>query len=188
MGSQRMAKRNALIKNLNAVETLGSTTVICTDKTGTLTQNQMTVRRIFANGKIVVVKGKGYEPIGEFQDENGAKLDEEYVLHLKPLLTNATLCNDSNLTKNGEWSIKGDPTEGALLVAAAKAIDFEKALDELEGLVERMEQGESSLEESLKDFERGIELTRSCQAALAEAEQKVEILLQKDGEPVEFDT
>ena len=69
-----------------------------------------------------------------------------------------------------------------------KAIDFEKALDELEGLVERMEQGESSLEESLKDFERGIELTRSCQAALAEAEQKVEILLQKDGEPVEFDT
>ena len=68
-----------------------------------------------------------------------------------------------------------------------KTIDFEKALDELETLVERMEQGESSLEESLKDFERGIELTRSCQAALAEAEQKVQILLKKDGEPVDFD-
>ena len=68
-----------------------------------------------------------------------------------------------------------------------KTIDFEKALDELETLVERMEQGESSLEDSLKDFERGIELTRSCQRALAEAEQKVQILLKKDGEPVDFD-
>ena len=130
MGSQRMAKRNALIKNLNAVETLGSTTVICTDKTGTLTQNQMTVRRIFANGKVVEVKGTGYDPIGEFQDGSGAKLDEENVLHLKPLLTNATLCNDSKLTKDGGWGIKGDPTEGALLVAAAKAIEFEKVITE----------------------------------------------------------
>lgn len=67
-------------------------------------------------------------------------------------------------------------------------VDFEKALQELETLVERMEQGESSLEDSLKDFERGIELTRSCQAALAEAEQKVQILLEKNGEPVDFDT
>ena len=70
----------------------------------------------------------------------------------------------------------------------AKTIDFEKALDELETLVERMERGESSLEDSLKDFERGIELTRSCQSALAEAEQKVQILMKKDGEPVDFDT
>lgn len=68
-----------------------------------------------------------------------------------------------------------------------KTIDFEKALDELETLVERMEQGESSLEDSLKDFERGIELTRHCQTALAEAEQKVQILLNKDGEPADFD-
>ena len=67
-------------------------------------------------------------------------------------------------------------------------VDFEKALQELEALVERMEQGESSLEDSLKDFERGIELTRSCQAALAEAEQKVQILLEKNGESVDFDT
>lgn len=67
-------------------------------------------------------------------------------------------------------------------------LDFEKALKELETLVERMEQGESSLEDSLKDFERGIELTRSCQTALAEAEQKVQILLEKNGEPVDFDT
>ena len=66
--------------------------------------------------------------------------------------------------------------------------DFETALNELETLVERMEGGEASLEDSLKDFERGIELTRSCQAALTEAEQKVEILLKKDGEPEEFET
>ena len=66
-------------------------------------------------------------------------------------------------------------------------LDFEKALNELEALVERMEKGESSLEDSLKDFERGIELTRHCQKALTEAEQKVQILLKKDGEPTDFD-
>lgn len=69
-----------------------------------------------------------------------------------------------------------------------KAPDFETALEELETLVERMEDGESSLEDSLKDFERGIELTRNCQAALADAEQKVEILLKKDGEPEAFES
>jgi exodeoxyribonuclease VII small subunit len=68
-----------------------------------------------------------------------------------------------------------------------KPVNFEAALDELEALVERMEQGESSLEDSLKDFERGIELTRTCQAALTEAEQKVQILLEKDGDPVDFE-
>ena len=69
-----------------------------------------------------------------------------------------------------------------------KVIDFESSLDELESLVERMEQGESSLEDSLKDFERGIELTRNCQTALSEAEQKVQILLQKDGKTVDFES
>jgi exodeoxyribonuclease VII small subunit len=69
-----------------------------------------------------------------------------------------------------------------------KTIDFEKSLDELEGLVDRMEQGDSSLEDSLKDFERGIELTRNCQTALAEAEQKVQILLKKNGKAVDFES
>jgi exodeoxyribonuclease VII small subunit len=69
-----------------------------------------------------------------------------------------------------------------------KAIDFEKSLNELEGLVDRMEQGDSSLEDSLKDFERGIELTRNCQTALAEAEQKVQILLKKNGKAVDFES
>ena len=70
----------------------------------------------------------------------------------------------------------------------SKAIDFEKSLDELENLVSRMEQGDSSLEDSLKDFERGIELTRNCQMALADAEQKVQILLKKDGDAVDFES
>jgi len=70
----------------------------------------------------------------------------------------------------------------------AKAINFEESLDELEGLVERMEQGDNSLEDSLKDFERGIELTRHCQTALAEAEQKVQVLLKKDGKAVDFES
>ncbi len=69
-----------------------------------------------------------------------------------------------------------------------KTIDFESSLDELEGLVDRMEQGDSSLEDSLKDFERGIELTRNCQTALTEAEQKVQILLKKNGDAVDFDS
>jgi len=73
-------------------------------------------------------------------------------------------------------------------MAKKKQPNFETALEELETLVERMEDGESSLEDSLKDFERGIELTRSCQTALAEAEQKVEILLKKDGKPESFET
>jgi exodeoxyribonuclease VII small subunit len=70
----------------------------------------------------------------------------------------------------------------------ARTIDFEKSLNELEGLVDRMEQGDSSLEDSLKDFERGIELTRNCQTALTEAEQKVQILLKKNGKAVDFET
>ena len=70
----------------------------------------------------------------------------------------------------------------------SKTIDFEKSLDELENLVSRMEQGDSSLEDSLKDFERGIELTRNCQMALADAEQKVQILLKKDGDAVDFES
>jgi Ca2+-transporting ATPase len=115
-----MAKRNALIKNLNAVETLGSTTVICTDKTGTLTQNQMTVRKIYANDMVVEVTGTGYEPEGDFQNEMGEKLSDGSLQNLVPLLTDAILCNDSGLVKEGDsWKIKGDPTEGALLVAAA---------------------------------------------------------------------
>ena len=137
MGSQRMAKRNALIKNLNAVETLGSTTVICTDKTGTLTQNQMTVRKIYSNNQVLEISGTGYNPAGEIKDTSGNILDEQTIEKFKPLFIDAVLCNNSKLMNTENvWSIKGDPTEGALIVAAAKVMDVEKIRDQNQKLYE----------------------------------------------------
>jgi len=120
LGVRRMVKRNALIRRLQAVETLGSTSVICTDKTGTLTEDKMSVRNIWVNDRLMDLDGVGYEPTGNFSIEG--KLLDSQEIHLKKLLTIGVLCNDSRLhdTKEG-WTIKGDPTEGALLVAAAKA-------------------------------------------------------------------
>ncbi len=121
LGVQRMVRRHALIRKLPAVETLGSTTFICSDKTGTLTQDQMTVRRIYVSGKIIDVSGGGYEPKGEFR-EGGAVISSEDNEALRRLLQVGVLCNDTSLhSEGGVWMVKGDPTEGALLVAAAKA-------------------------------------------------------------------
>jgi len=123
MGVQRMAKRHALVKKLSAVETLGCTTVICTDKTGTLTQNEMTVRNLWAGGREFTVSGYGYEPKGEVQ-AGGRSLAPASDADVNALLTAAALCNNARLLPpNGEskrWTILGDPTEAALLVAAAK--------------------------------------------------------------------
>ncbi|MGD8351748.1 MAG: HAD-IC family P-type ATPase, partial [Nitrospirota bacterium] len=117
IGMHEMAKRNALVRKMPAVETLGSTTVICTDKTGTLTRGEMTVRKIYSGGKYVEVTGAGYEPEGEFRGE--LSMDEE---PLKSFLLCGALCNDANLfEEEGQWKIKGDPTEAALVVAARKA-------------------------------------------------------------------
>jgi P-type Ca2+ transporter type 2C len=103
------------------VETLGCTTFICTDKTGTLTQNQMTVRRLHVSGRIVEVTGIGYEPRGEFR-HGGSVIDPAEEPSLKRLLEIGGLCNDAVLTPvNGSWTIKGDPTEGALITMSAKA-------------------------------------------------------------------
>jgi len=122
MGMRFMAHRNAVIRRLVAVETLGSATVICSDKTGTLTLNQMTVRRIFIGGHWIEVTGEGYMPEGEFRS-SGQKLvtDNEPALELH--LRIGALCNDAVLTMEDEssYNIFGDPTEGALVVAAAKA-------------------------------------------------------------------
>jgi Ca2+-transporting ATPase len=121
LGVQRMVQRHALIRKLPAVETLGSTTYICSDKTGTLTQDQMTVRRIFVDGKLIDVTGGGYEPKGEFH-VGGKGLSPENDVALQTLLQIGSLCNDTTLSSaEGAWSIKGDPTEGALVVTAAKA-------------------------------------------------------------------
>ncbi|HZD40672.1 MAG TPA: cation-translocating P-type ATPase, partial [Terriglobales bacterium] len=130
IGVQRMVRRNALIRRLSAVETLGSVSVICSDKTGTLTKDEMTVRQIFVGGQMLTVSGSGYEPRGEFV-RNGNPLGE-FSGALLALLQAATLASDAHLVcsdshgLDGIWRIKGDPTEGALIVAAAKA-GLEKA-------------------------------------------------------------
>ncbi|MFC1946513.1 cation-translocating P-type ATPase [Chloroflexota bacterium] len=121
IGMRSMARHNSIVRRLVAVETLGSATVICSDKTGTLTLNQMTVRNLYTNGKVIEITGEGYVPEGEFLEENNKidPADDEQLLHL---LRAGVLCNDALLTENkGTPDIFGDPTEGALVVAAAKA-------------------------------------------------------------------
>ncbi len=121
IGVARLAKRRAIIRNLPAVETLGSTTVICSDKTGTLTQNQMTVQQVLAGGELFDVSGVGYAPDGEFS-KRGVKVDLRTHSALFECLTAGVLCNDARLvsTEDG-WRVEGDPTEGALLTSARKA-------------------------------------------------------------------
>jgi len=119
IGMHQMAKRNALVRKMPAVETLGCTTVICSDKTGTLTKGEMTVRKIFTGGRAIEVMGAGYEPKGEFK---GSEIDIKNNRPLQLLLQGGLLCSDAVLEeKEGKWIVKGDPTEGALVVAAVKA-------------------------------------------------------------------
>jgi Ca2+-transporting ATPase len=127
IGMREMAKGNAIVRRMAAVETLGSTSVICADKTGTLTKGEMTVRRIYVNGRIVEVTGVGYEPRGEFLI-HGEKINPLGDEALTLLLEGIALCNEARLVKgDGGWRIQRDPTEGALIVAAAKAgIDHEE--------------------------------------------------------------
>lgn len=122
IGMREMAKSNALIRRMPAVETLGSVTVICSDKTGTITKGEMTVRKIYGSGRIVDVSGVGYEPEGTFHPGGGKEA-------LLPLIEASLLCNDAELKhEDGRWLIKGDPTEGALVVLAHKAgINAEEA-------------------------------------------------------------
>ena len=122
LGSQKMAQNNALARRLSSVETLGATSVICSDKTGTLTQNQMQVMRTWASGKTWNVTGEGFQPVGEFRTLDGQVADMEAEFELNRMLRISAYCNDANLVeKDGRYSIQGNPTEGALVVAAAKA-------------------------------------------------------------------
>ena len=147
IGVNRMVQRNAIIRKLPAVESLGSATVICSDKTGTLTENQMTVQSIYAGEQYYRVSGSGYDPCGQIVRQGGLSLaeetfaeetfaeefsdkessdkefsDKEFSMVLRACLAAGVLCNDAQLKHDGEqWRVEGDPTEGALLAAAAKA-------------------------------------------------------------------
>ena len=127
IGVQRMVKRNALMRRLAAVETLGSTSVICSDKTGTLTKDEMTARQIAAGGQILQVSGAGYAPDGRFTFDGAAT---EPGAAARQLLRAAALASDATIVnEDGRWHVKGDPTEGALVVAAAKAGLHKSALE-----------------------------------------------------------
>lgn len=123
VGVYRMARRNSIVRHLPATETLGSTSVICTDKTGTLTKGEMTVRKIFTQGGSYELTGVGYDPKGELNPPDS----DRDLINFACLC--GVLCNDSKLVnQNGSWRIIGDPTEGALLVAATKTgLDIESA-------------------------------------------------------------
>jgi Ca2+-transporting ATPase len=129
IGVQRMAKRHVLMRRLPAVETLGSTSVICSDKTGTLTRDEMTARRVFVEGGFLDISGAGYEPSGKFS-RAGSPIEPSHSL--KQLLEAAALASDARIMRreeDGRWAVKGDPTEGALVVAAAKAGLTKEKLD-----------------------------------------------------------
>ncbi|MBI5834839.1 MAG: HAD-IC family P-type ATPase [Armatimonadetes bacterium] len=122
IGVARMARRRAIIRRLPAVETLGGATVICSDKTGTLTQNQMTTQRVIAGGRPYRVTGAGYEPNGDLRHESGVLATDTLGPALRECLVAGLLCNDAELVREeGQWQAHGDPTEIALLVVAAKA-------------------------------------------------------------------
>ncbi len=174
IGVQRLVQRKALMRRLAAVETLGSTSVICSDKTGTLTRDEMTVRLLFLAGRYIEVSGVGYEPVGDFFLA-GEKMDlsRQKEIDAAPcdlLLQAAALVSDAEITKIGnEWQIKGDPTEGALVVAAAKA-GWHK--ESLEGLFPRIAEIPFSSE-----AKRMTTLHRSADTVVAFAKGAPEVIL-----------
>ncbi|MFA0821426.1 MAG: cation-translocating P-type ATPase [Methanomethylovorans sp.] len=153
-GMRHMAQHNAIVRKMLGVETLGSTTVICTDKTGTLTRNEMTVRKIVLPGRELDVTGMGYGPIGELLID-GTPVEIENNKGLEMLLRAAALCNNAALEEsNNEWKGIGDPTEIALLVAAAKAGIWKQKLDdELPRLQEVIFTSERKMMSTLHDME-----------------------------------
>jgi P-type Ca2+ transporter type 2C len=168
IGVQRMVKRNALVRHLPAVETLGSTSVICSDKTGTLTRDEMTVREIWIDGSTFAVSGSGYEPSGEIEHRAGTDPETEV---LEQLLTGAALACDAHLEQEeGTWSLHGDPTEGALIVAAAKA-GLDKG--QLQGAKPRI--GEIPFSSERK---RMTTLHRAAAGTMAYAKGAVEVILE----------
>ena len=131
IGVQRMARRNAIVRRLAAVETLGSASVIASDKTGTLTKNEMTVRVVVTASGRVTFDGSGYAPSGDVRREGGGEVDGPLRVELERALAVADRANNAAMEeRDGRWTVQGDPTEGALLVAARKAGLNPEALDE----------------------------------------------------------
>lgn len=120
LGMKRLLKDNVLAKKLNAVETLGSVSMICTDKTGTITKNEMTVTKVIVNNQVINISGVGYNPEGEFTVD-GKNIEKNNIKNLELLFKIGALCNDADLIKKeGHYEIMGDPTEGAIVVAGKK--------------------------------------------------------------------
>jgi Ca2+-transporting ATPase len=131
IGVQRMARRNAIVRRLAAVETLGSATVIASDKTGTLTKNEMTVRVLVTASGSVSFEGSGYAPAGSVQREDGGVIDGALRIEIDRALAVANRANNASMQEHdGRWAVQGDPTEGALLVAARKAGVTSEVLDQ----------------------------------------------------------
>ena len=152
LGVQRMAKRNAIVRHLAAVETLGSASVIASDKTGTLTKNEMTVRAVVTASGRVNLGGTGYVPEGDVRVEGGAPLGGALRVELQRALTVADRANNAVLQeRDGRWTVQGDPTEGALVVAARKAGLADETLD---ARFERVGEVPFSSERKLMTFER----------------------------------
>ncbi|MCX8054599.1 MAG: cation-translocating P-type ATPase [Ignavibacteria bacterium] len=120
LGVKRMVKRRALIRKLPAVETLGSTNIICSDKTGTLTQDEMTIKKVYVYDRLLDVTGSGYAPEGKML-ENGVEINPQKDKQISEAIINGLLCNDASLSfVENEWQIVGDPTEGSIIVLAKK--------------------------------------------------------------------
>ena len=186
LGVQKIAKQNAIMRKLSAAETLGSTSVICTDKTGTLTQNEMTVQVVVVNGKQIKIKGIGYEP-----SENVKVTGPEMELLIKA----GALCNNSMLIQSKEaWSVSGDPTEGALLTLAEKAgynvLTLEKELPRKDELIFDSDRKRMSTKNGALQFTKGapdalLEVCDSIQIhgkiQKLTAAKKREVLLEVNG-------
>lgn len=153
IGVRRMAAQRAVIRHLPAVETLGSTTVICSDKTGTITRNEMTVRQLWTPDYNIHLNGVGYGPDGSLKKEN--QLVKELPPEISDLLTAGVLCNDAYLkSQNGKWGIEGDPTEGALLTSALKAgLDIDSIRDSIRRLDSIPFESEYKFMATLNDLE-----------------------------------
>lgn len=179
IGVKRMARRRAIIRKLPAVETLGSTTTICSDKTGTLTVNQMTVRELWSPGQHLQVTGSGYDPDGDII-RNGEPCTTLDHAAIRECLQVGLLCNDSTLRqKDGHWDVSGDPTEGALIVSAQKA-----GLDAKQ-LQRQLPRIDSIPFESQHQYMATLHESREGQPRLLYVKGAVEVLLSKCDEAVD---